>query len=278
VILPTAERPANKREARDILLKYIHPDPEQPRKEFDQQGLLDLAASLKSNGQWVEIIVRPFPGKPDHFILIDGERRWRASPYAGLDCLHAIVVDGPLDADELLLVQMSLGLTNAKLNSLDAGAGFLRLMDRLKLDASELAEKLGTAESTISKSLSVFKFIAPELHADVRSFAIPFTVAYQLSRLKNMHARQVEIAAAVKANVIGRKGVEEAVNKELGNGKKKETPPIEVTEGEALAKFPATWSWDQIVQWVSRIGEAAKRGAKMPGAPTAYLQGLLKSA
>jgi ParB/RepB/Spo0J family partition protein len=276
VTLPPDKRP--KREARDILLKFIHPDPEQPRKEFDQQGLLDLAASLKTNGQWVEVIVRPYPDRPDHFILIDGERRFRAAPFAGLDELHAIVVDGPLDPTQLLMVQMSLGLTNAKLNSLDAGAGFLRLMETLKIDAAELAEKLGTAESTISKSLSVFKYIAPELHVDVRSFAIPFTVAYQLSRLKNMHARQVEIAAAVKANVIGRKGVEEAVNKELGHGRKKEDPPVEVTEGDAVAKFPATWSWDQIVQWVSRIGEAAKRGAKMPGAPTGYLQGLLKNA
>jgi ParB-like chromosome segregation protein Spo0J len=194
------------------------------------------------------------------------------------DEIEAVVAEGEISEDEIEMVQLSLGLTNQKLNPIEAGGRIVRRMDRDKLSAAEAAEQLGVAEGTLCKYVSIFKQIAPQLHDEVRSGDIPFTIAYQLSRLKDRHERQVQIADSWKNNVINRQGVTDAVNADLGDGKKGRCRPVVVVDGEATAKFPDAWTWDQIAQWFSKVVEAAKRGAKMPGAPTAYLQGLLKSA
>src|SRR5437870_2553255 len=58
----------------------VHPDPDQPRKESGQKSLMELADSWRSIGQQVPIIVWPHPGRPGHYIIGDGERRWRCMP------------------------------------------------------------------------------------------------------------------------------------------------------------------------------------------------------
>lgn len=277
MILPPEKRPSRKLVR--LPRSKVRPDPNQPRKHFDQDKLLELAASLRANGQVVPAIVRVLPEDPDFFTILDGHRRWLALGMVPCDEIEAVVVEGNISEDEVEDIQLSVGLTNQQLNPLEAGAKIVRRMEREKLSAAQMAEKIGVGEGTLCKYVTIFKQIASQLQDEVRSGTIPFTIAYQLSRLKDKPERQVQIAESWKNNIINRKGVTDAVNKELGNGRKgAQEPPVEVVDGEATARFPAGWTWDQIAQWFSKVVEAAKRGAKMPGAPTAYLQGLLKSA
>src|SRR4051812_33246595 len=121
-------RPPERRRPARLPLSTVRPDPAQPRKEFDWGRLKDLAASIRANGQWVRIIVRPDPDREGGYILVDGERRWRAMPLVPCDQIDAEIVDGALDPGQLLLVQTSLGLSAEKLDPLEMGDACQRLM------------------------------------------------------------------------------------------------------------------------------------------------------
>src|SRR5207249_7789662 len=88
-----------------IAIDRIVPDPEQPRKEFDEASLDRLAESLKTRVQLQPIVVRWDEGQ-GVYVLICGERRWRAAPRAGLAALSCVVWDKPITPEELRMLQL----------------------------------------------------------------------------------------------------------------------------------------------------------------------------
>lgn len=209
-------------------LSRVHPDPDQPRKEFDWDKLRELAASLRNNGQWVDVIVRPHSQMAEDYILVDGERRWRAMPLVPADSISATVVAGPLDAGQLLMTQMSLGLTSERLDVLEVGEGSQKLMQMYGLSYAGLAERLGTTASTITKIFRIVEGIPEELRPDVKSGALPFTVAYHIARLKDVPT-QLDIAAKFKAGLLKRDSVEASVRGILDPASARQKKPKAVT-------------------------------------------------
>ena len=129
----------------------IRPDPTQPRKTFEQQGLEDLAESLKSVGQIHPIHVREDPDAFDRYLLIAGERRWRAAQLASLEMIECIVKH----EDKATEIQLIENLQREDLRPIEEAFAFRRFMEEHGLTQGELAKAVGKRQSTVSEILSL---------------------------------------------------------------------------------------------------------------------------
>ena len=130
-------------------LREIEPDPGQPRKTFDDETLAELSASIAEHGLLQPIAVRPKPS--GGYLIVAGERRWRASRMAGLTEVPVIVKDVPEEqAMELALVE---NLQREDLDPVEEAAGIRELMTRCDLTQEQAARKLGKSRSALANSL-----------------------------------------------------------------------------------------------------------------------------
>ena len=130
-------------------LREIEPDPDQPRKTFDDETLAELSASIAEHGLLQPIAVRPKPS--GGYLIVAGERRWRASRMAGLTEVPVIVkdvTDG--QAMELALVE---NLQREDLDPVEEASGIRELMTRCDLTQEQAARKLGKSRSALANSL-----------------------------------------------------------------------------------------------------------------------------
>ena len=130
-------------------LREIEPDPGQPRKTFDDETLAELSASIAEHGLLQPIAVRPKPS--GGYLIVAGERRWRASRMAGLTEVPVIVKDVTDEqAMELALVE---NLQREDLDPVEEAAGIRELMTRCDLTQEQAACKLGKSRSALANSL-----------------------------------------------------------------------------------------------------------------------------
>ena len=130
-------------------LREIEPDPEQPRKTFDEQALGELAASLAKYSLLQPIAVRPHG--VDRYLIVAGERRWRACRMAGLTEAPVVVKDVTDEqAMELALVE---NLQREDLDPVEEALGIRELMTRCDLTQEQAARKLGKSRSALANSL-----------------------------------------------------------------------------------------------------------------------------
>lgn len=130
-------------------LREIEPDPGQPRKTFDDETLAELSASIAEHGLLQPISVRPKPS--GGYLIVAGERRWRASRMAGLTEVPVIVKDVTDEqAMELALVE---NLQREDLDPVEEAAGIRELMTRCDLTQEQAARKLGKSRSALANSL-----------------------------------------------------------------------------------------------------------------------------
>lgn len=130
-------------------LREIEPDPGQPRKTFDDETLAELSASIAEHGLLQPIAVRPKPS--GGYLIVAGERRWRASRMAGLTEVPVIVKDVTDEqAMELALVE---NLQREDLDPVEEAAGIRELMARCDLTQEQAARKLGKSRSALANSL-----------------------------------------------------------------------------------------------------------------------------
>ena len=130
-------------------LREIEPDPGQPRKTFDDETLAELSASIAEHGLLQPIAVRPKPS--GGYLIVAGERRWRASRMAGLTEVPVIVKDVTDEqAMELALVE---NLQREDLDPVEEASGIRELMTRCDLTQEQAARKLGKSRSALANSL-----------------------------------------------------------------------------------------------------------------------------
>ena len=130
-------------------LREIEPDPGQPRKTFDDETLAELSASIAEHGLLQPIAVRPKPS--GGYLIVAGERRWRASRMAGLTEVPVIVKDVTDEQTmELALVE---NLQREDLDPVEEAAGIRELMTRCDLTQEQAARKLGKSRSALANSL-----------------------------------------------------------------------------------------------------------------------------
>lgn len=131
---------------------HISPNPDQPRHYFDKDALADLTESVRTRGVLQPIIVRRDESRDGYFILIAGERRWRASKAAGLNKIPALIRGPKDDPAELALIE---NLQREDLNPVEEAESLQRLKERRGLTDGNLAKIVGKSRVAITESLSL---------------------------------------------------------------------------------------------------------------------------
>ncbi|EGB15472.1 parB-like partition protein [Pseudodesulfovibrio mercurii] len=140
---------ADAAEVRLIPVGAITPNPHQPRREFSEEALNDLAASIETRGVLQPILVRPL-GK-GKYELVAGERRLRASRKAGLTDIPSLVRE--MTDQESLAIALIENLQREDLNAVEEALGYQRLQQEFGLSQEELARQVGKSRSAVANSL-----------------------------------------------------------------------------------------------------------------------------
>lgn len=130
----------------------IEPNRKQPRKQFDEDGLLELAESIKQFGVLQPLLVQK---KDDYFEIIAGERRWRASKLAGLKEVPVIIKDfSEQEAVEISLIE---NIQRENLNPIEEAVAFKRLMEEFHLKQDTIAERVSKSRTAVTNSMRLLK-------------------------------------------------------------------------------------------------------------------------
>jgi ParB family chromosome partitioning protein len=141
---------------KEIPISAIEADPNQPRQTFDQEKLQELADSIKLYGVLSPILVRA-GSLPGRYILISGERRFRASKIAGLATVPAIVNQTEDENGRMLSMQLVENLQRADLVPIERAYAIGALRDAHNLSIREIAEKLSISKSAVQRSLEILQ-------------------------------------------------------------------------------------------------------------------------
>jgi ParB family chromosome partitioning protein len=184
----------DKHRVQKLLIQDIVPNPEQPRREFDEQSLSELADSIKRHGVLQPIIVIR---ENDKYHIVAGERRWRASQSAGLTHVPAIVRSmEELERVELALIE---NIQRVDLSPLEQALSVYKLQQQFNLALEDVAKKLGKAPSTISNLTRLLQL--PEAARDaLRTGKISEGHARAILALKGNQSKQDELLRCILNN------------------------------------------------------------------------------
>jgi ParB family chromosome partitioning protein len=177
------------RQAGRLELSRVIPDPGQPRKTFPEESLRQLAESLKTHGQLQPIRVR---WSPEHgkWIIVYGERRYRAACLAGLETITCQFIDRPLSEVDVRQQSLIENLLREDLRPIEASRGYEQLMELSGWSIGEVAEALGISKGTVSKALALLRLPA-DIQTLVNDGCLGAAAAYEVSRLEGEEAQRV---------------------------------------------------------------------------------------
>ena len=160
-----------------LAIDSIKANPNQPRKFFDPRKLSELATSIRDKGVLQPILVREEKTQEDgQFIIVAGERRYRAAKEAGLTDIPAIITTG--DPDEIAIIE---NLQRDNLKPVEEAEGLARLMETHGYNQERLGEVIGKAKSTISEILSLTK-LPSAIRDEVRSSELSKMILIEIAK------------------------------------------------------------------------------------------------
>ncbi len=133
-----------------VKISMVEPNPEQPRRTFNEDELQELADSIKQHGVIQPILVQDKKNK-DHYMIIAGERRWRASRLAGLKEVPVII--GNYTPKEILEISLIENLQRKDINTIDEAIAYKRLMTEFKMTHDEIAERVSKSRTAITNTI-----------------------------------------------------------------------------------------------------------------------------
>lgn len=213
----------------EIELEKIEANPFQPRSEFDEMELREMAASIKEQGIIQPVTVRKMGY--DKYQLIAGERRLRASHMAKLARIPAFIrVANDEQMLELALIE---NIHRKELNAIEIAISYQRLLDECKLTQEKLSDKIGKNRSTVANFLRLLK-LPPSVQVALRDGFISMGHARALITLENS-AYQENLLQKIMKSGLSVRQVEELVRKEAG--KKNNKKPVKEQEIIATEKY-----------------------------------------
>lgn len=195
-----------------VRINDIEPNRDQPRRDFDEQSLSELADSIALHGLLQPIAVRP--NSDGNYTIIAGERRWRASRMAGLEKVPVIIKE--VDEKELKELALVENLQREDLNAVEEALGFKSLMDTYNLTQEQVSERLGKSRSAVANTLRLLSLNDKELEA-LRSGAISAGHARALLGCDDEETREKMLSLALGgASVRELEKMSAAVKKQSG--------------------------------------------------------------
>ena len=151
----TEDSPKIQGDVQRVPLKSIVPNPHQPRKEFSEEELAELVASIRENGLLQPLVVRTSPHQADRYELVAGERRYRS--LMRLEWDDAPVMIREVDDETLLVLALVENLQREALSPLEEAEGYQNLAERFDLTQDEIARAVGKDRSTVANMLRLLK-------------------------------------------------------------------------------------------------------------------------
>lgn len=201
-----------------VMLKIgeIEPNRLQPRREFEQEALSELADSIREHGVLSPLLVRPLRG--GGYQIVAGERRWRASRLAGLSEVPVIIREmSDSEAMELALIE---NLQRENLNAVEEAAGYKQLMERHGMTQEKVAQRIGKSRSVIANAIRILS-LPEEVLDRVREGKISSGHARALLAIED-EKLLLETAKAVLENGITVRQVENIAKEAKSGGGKTE--------------------------------------------------------
>ncbi len=189
----------------EIEISKIYPNPNQPRTDFDDEALEELAASIRANGIISPITLRKI--SDDNYQIIAGERRYRASKLAGLDKIPAYIRD--VDDGQVMEMALIENIQREDLNAIEIALSYNSLVATLGLTQEALAERVGKKRATITNYLRLLKLPA-EIQMGLKDKKIDMGHARALVSVENPEA-MLNIYAQVLAEGASVRRTEELV-------------------------------------------------------------------
>jgi ParB family chromosome partitioning protein len=196
-------------------LDRIRPNTDQPRREFDQASLEELAASIQAEGVLQPVIVRPLGD--GQFELIAGERRWRAAQIARLLKIPALVKEA--EGSKVLEMALVENIQREDLNAIEAATAFRSLIEDLGLTHQEVADRVGKQRATVTNMLRLLELPGP-VKNKLREGAITAAHAKALAVLE---APQLQIRLADR---VARDGLSVRETERLAKRLGQESGPV----------------------------------------------------
>jgi ParB family chromosome partitioning protein len=205
---PRLQGVVRSRDAVEIPLDRIERDPDQPREEFGVEGLERLARSLETRGQLQPIRVRWDEGR-GVYVIVYGERRWRAARMAGLSTLSCILMDQLAEPGELLALQLIENALREDLRPLEQARAYQALLELRGWSARQLAAELAINPATVTRALALLELPAAVQERVEEGTLAPAT-AYEVSKVEDP-TLQAEVAQAAVSEGLRRSEVAELV-------------------------------------------------------------------
>ena len=205
----------------EIPVEFISPGPFQPRKNFPEEALNELAESIKRQGIVQPIVVRE--GGATKYEIIAGERRWRAAQRAALETVPVVVKQ--VSDESAIAMSLIENIQREDLNPMEEAEALNRLLDEFQLSHQELADAVGKSRVAVTNYLRL-NGLSPKVKDFVISGALEMGHARALLSLSN--ADQDKLANEVILRRLNVRETEAVVRRE-SNDKPKKTPPTNKT-------------------------------------------------
>ena len=225
-LIPQAER----KNLAMIGVDEIGPNPNQPRSVFDADGLAVLADSIRRIGVLQPIVVRPDGAR---YVLIAGERRWRAAQEAGVEEIPALVRE--TDDQGSLTEALVENLQREDLGPLEEAAAFQQLQEDFGLTHAEIGEHVGRSRTAISNTLRLL-LLTPAIQAAVASGDLPAGHARALLALEDTAYAEHLAERSVEEGWSTRQ-MEDAVRQRIGSDEKEKRPTITEVRPAAIIEL-----------------------------------------
>ncbi len=202
---------------KEIPIADIKTNPYQPRTEFDEEALFELAQSIKELGVIQPITVTKDAEEDGKYILISGERRFRASQIAGLATIPAYIK--PAGDREMLEMALVENIQREDLDAISIAIGYKRLIDDYRLTQDDLGKRIGKNRSTITNYLRLLKLPA-EIQLAVKQKQISMGHARALLSLEEDVEKQLEVFKTILEEGLSVRAVEKLVKDASAEDKK----------------------------------------------------------
>ncbi len=232
-----------------VRVSEIEPNLSQPRKDFDETALAELADSIAAHGVLQPLLIRPLAG--GRYQIVAGERRWRAARMAGVEEVPALIRElSDSETDQLALIE---NLQREDLNAVETAEGYRRLMDKYGMTQEQLSEAVGKSRPAIANTLRILSLpndILPMV-ADGR-----LSAGHAKAILSAPEGKRIELAKKIAVEGLSVREAEKLASK-------KEQAKKKPAQKE---KFPKNSYYREMqVAMTSELGKPVKISEKQKG-------------